>query len=906
VDREFLYAEVAFSIPIPRPCFYVVPAEMKGEVEPGRLVLAPLGRKEHVGCVVAVASEPPGELRYLRPLLRPVSPEFRVDNPLIELARWVADYYLCTVGEALAAVSFIGFTEAKLKKERRVILADSWRAPGGGGETESALLKGASARRRVLDILREAGEQEVPSLDLLGRARTSRSALEPLIAAGAVEECEVPLPWRPRSHTAPPRDTPPPLTPQQQDCFDAVAGALDDRRYEAFLLQGVTGSGKTEIYLRAIQRCLDQGRQAICLVPEIALTPQTLERFQARFGEAIGLCHGRMTRTEKLHLYRAVQSREVNVVIGPRSAVFSPVPDLGLLVIDEEHEGTYKQDETPRYHARDVGLVRARDAGAVAILGTATPSLESLANARAGKYVQLSLPDRIDNRPLPPVEVVDMAAELREAHNPTLFSARLETAIRERLERGEQVILFLNRRGFANFVLCPRCGHLPRCPDDDVALTYHVYRPREFQDDVRAGPKGTRMGPGSSGSKPERGRRAVTDEDTGQQDLFEGLWSRDMEELRKAKGLPPGHGTAGPKGAGRARGTPAEKEGGVSERSDRIDHSGQPDKFDRAERSTGKSEAEPAEKERGDEIRSRVGPSYLARSVLDSSGEPEAAGATTIRLVCHFCGRKIPMPPRCPQCADPRLTVVGQGTQRIEEELGRLFPQARLLRMDLDTMSKRNAYDEAWRRITRGQVDIILGTQIIAKGLHLERVTLVGVVLADVGLFVPDFRASERTFALLTQVAGRAGRGERGGQVVVQTYVPQNAAIQCALTHNVEKFAEHEMKRRQWLRFPPVTRLAGITLSGKQLDAVLEAASGLVGILRRRRHQDAHAGCTVLGPMPAPLSRLRGKWRQRILVRAEQPGPLHLLLRAALGEYESRPHPSGVRIVTDIDPLDLM
>lgn len=931
LDREITYAEVALPLPLPWPCYYVVPPELCEAAQPGRLVLAPLGTQERVGCVVATFTDPPVENRSLRPILRAVTPGFQVDPPLIDLARWISDYYLCDLGETLAGVSFIGFTDVKEKTEGRVALNPAWREPGSGGEAEETILKSAP-RRRLLEALRERGgavEGDEPTSDVLGRARTTRAILKELIATGAAREWEEPIAWRPRGIAPASVDKPLCFTAKQRECFDSVAAALDERRFAPFLLEGVTGSGKTEIYLQAIQRCLDQGRQAICLVPEIALTPQTLERFQGRFGAAIGVCHGSMTRSEKLQLYHALRRREVNIVIGPRSAVFSPVPDLGLLVVDEEHEGTYKQDEAPRYNARDVGLVRARSAGAVVILGSATPSLESIANAKSGKYGHLTLPDRIDNRPLPPVEVVDMAAELRDAHNPTLFSNRLVAAIRERIERKEQVVLFLNRRGFANFVLCPQCGHLPRCPEDDVALTYHVYRDRTEVEGGSApggGAAGTEGAAGqakSAGPSGSTGSRVAPGDAQG--DLFEGLYSRDPTEHARARSLmgavDPAKGKKGRKvAADRFTADQARAAGNVGPTylakniltSNTKDEKDEKDPKDNGEKAPDYPEGPGAPE--GAEGSGTDGPG--AGVPAGDAAEAEAPGgdrpgslenlSRNARLQCHFCGRKMPMPPRCPQCGDPRLSVVGQGTQRIEEELGEHFPSARVLRMDSDTMTNREAYEEAWRRISGGEVDIILGTQMIAKGLHLERVTLVGVILADVGLFVPDFRAAERTFALLTQVAGRTGRGALGGQVIVQTYVPQNAAVQCALTHDVGKFAEHEMKRRHWLRFPPVARLAALTIAGTHLDAVLEASSALVGVLRRLRHLEGHEGCVVLGPMPAPLSRLRGRWRQRILVRAAQPGPLHLLLRASLREYESRPHPRGVRIVVDIDPQDLM
>jgi len=860
----------------------------------GRLVWAPFGEQERIGCVVALHEASPRTSHAVRPLLRWASPDFAIDPSLIALADWIADYYLCPRGEALAAVSFIGFSDVRERPQRWVSLSAAWAERAAEKEqgeeipeenlgrdvqatrnldflesiAELDVLRRAPSRKRIVECLASDPAREWPERELLAATSASREALRALCEAGITQVIERLPAWRAsatgasaEAATAPPQ-TPLALVPAQQTAFDAVARAIAERHYAAFLLQGVTGSGKTEVYLQAIQRCFDAGRQAICLVPEIALTPQTLERFRARFGDRVALCHGGLQKSQKLRLARALQTGEVQVVIGPRSAVFSPVRDLGLLIVDEEHEPSYKQEETPRYHARDVGLVRARNARAAVILGSATPSLESLENVRAGKYTLLSLPERIENLPLPHVEVVDMGKELLEDRNPTLFSRRLDEAIRDRLARREQVLLFLNRRGFANFALCPACGHIPRCPHDDITLTYHCIKPREEKRTpaISASPRRAATANMSAASAVSAGPDA-------QEDLFAGLWMpADMSAAARsaAKSRSPGDSLSSDSSADdsfAANSRPPRRLGGL-------------------------------------------GPAYLSRSVREAPRDEQ--GRLQV-LICHLCGHRVPLPPRCPQCGDPGISVVGQGTQRIEDEIAERYPGARLLRMDLDTMSRPGAYEEAWARVTGGEVDILLGTQMIAKGLHLERVTLVGVVLADIGLFVPDFRSSERTFQLLTQVAGRAGRSQLGGEVLIQTYAPGSKAVQCAVAHDVDAFAAEEIKRRRMLRFPPVAKLAAITLSGKDLGAVIDAAGRLSGILRRRRHQDEHRGCSVLGPMPAPYARLKEMWRQRILVRAQQgAAPLHRLLRASIEEYESQPRPGGLRLVVDIDPMDLL
>lgn len=815
------YAEVAFPIPLPRTYGYLIPEDWGGDVGVGSLVAAPLGKHESIGCIVEVRDKPPEGMTSLRCLARRVTPDFAIDPALVSLAHWMADYYLCNLGEALQAVSFVGFTDQKETPERTLTLAPEWKSedPAGGVAGAEDRPSFGDEAAIALALLRSAPGGRLPAAVLRKQTGVSDKTLKALVKVGAVIEQREARLWVPRALVLPRRDEPLVLNQAQQNALHRIQEAMHAGIYRTFLLLGVTGSGKTEIYLQAIQRCLEQGRQAICLVPEIALTPQTHERFQARFGPWVGMCHADVDRREKHRLARALRRGDVRIVLGARSAVFAPVPDLGLLVVDEEHESTYKQSSgSPRYHARDAGLMRARAAGAVAVLGSATPSLESHYNARQGKYELLALPDRIEGINLPRVEILDMAEELREHRNPSLFSHRLDAAIRDRLARREQVILFLNRRGFANYTFCAACGYVPRCTRDDMALTYHL---------------------------SAAGQEETPTPEEMQGDLFDDLFEESQSDKEAGKSL------------GSLR-----KRKAISPKSAR----------------------------------------HITRPMLDV---PDAQGRRR-RLVCHFCGRTIPMPPRCPECAAPALQVIGQGTQRIEEELAGRYPSSKILRMDSDTMSRRAAYEEAWDRITRGEVDIILGTQMIAKGFHLERVTLVGVVLADVSLFVPDFRSAERTFALLTQVAGRAGRGERPGEVIIQTYVPRAEVIQCAIGHDVARFTESELRRRNWLRFPPIHRLAAVEVAAVQLESALDASSRLAGILRRMCHWDDYRECSILGPMAPPLGRLKNRWRRRILVRAPEPVVLHSLLRAALKEFATRPRSPGMHLLVDIDPLDLM
>ncbi len=623
-----------------------------------------------------------------------------------------------------------------------------------GDEVEEAIIELRHARKQVevLDFLQAEGEPVWIGW-VYAQTEATLDTLRALEAHGLIriEEEEVwrdPLAGREFAPAEPPR-----LTPDQERVWREIEAGIREGRHRAYLLHGVTGSGKTEIYLQALAEVVRQGRQAIVLVPEIALTPQTIRRFAARFPDRVAVWHSQLSLGERYDTWRRVRAGERDVVIGSRSAIFAPLPRLGLIVVDEEHEPSYKQERAPRYHARDVAVERARLAGATVILGTATPDVVSYHRAQRGEYRLLELPQRIMGyrglaagtgvsltSPLPAVHVVDMRQELR-AGNRSMFSRALQRALRDTLAASEQAILFLNRRGTATFVMCRDCGLVLRCPRCDVPLTYH------------------------------------------------------------------------------------------------------------------------------------------------SAGDD---------LVCHHCHRRQPTPDTCPHCWSGRIKFFGAGTQRVEAEVQKLFPQARLLRWDRDVTRTKGAHDLILDRFIAHQADVLIGTQMIAKGLDMPLVTLVGVVSADTALYLPDFRAGERTFQLLTQVAGRAGRSARGGRVIVQTYTPEHYCIRAASGHDYATFYRQEIAHRRELLLPPFRRLVRLVYVHASRQRCEEQTGRLAEVLRHKIARLGLPGVELIGPAPCFLGRLRGQHRWQIVVRAPDP---HALLA-------DQPLPLGWRV--DVDPVSLL
>lgn len=726
---EPLYADVLIdSVPVAqqRPYTYRVPEALRERVAIGSAVVVPFGARARAsGYVVALPAQPPaGPAREIREVLG----EAAVPPALQRLFAWLADYYCCSLAQVYQTALPKGTMRGEAREKTQLVVT-----------MQGGLAADLSKRQvQVLGVLASAGGQ-MPLADLVRAAQTTPNLLRGLEARGAV----VIAPQRiRRAPELPNPEGSVQLNPtaEQDDAIRAIAQADPG---EVFLLLGVTGSGKTEVYLQAIAATLDRGEQALVLVPEIALTPQTVARFRARFGDQIAVLHSALGDGERHDEWQRLRSGEARVGIGARSAIFAPVARLGLVIIDEEHESSYKQDVAPRYHARTVALQRAAFEGARVVLGSATPSVETYHHARQGTYHLLGLSRRIHDRPLPPVEIVDMRAELEAGHR-SIFSRRLSEELAACLERGEQAILLINRRGYATFVLCRSCGEAVRCPNCSVSLTYH----------------------------------------------------RTGEALR-----------------------------------------------------------------------------------------------------CHYCDYREALPQRCPSCRSPYIKHFGAGTQQVFEAATQLLPEARILRLDRDTTSRKGSHQQILDTFAQGQADVLIGTQMVAKGLDLPRVSLVGIMAADSSLNLPDFRAGERTFQLLTQVAGRAGRGEIPGRVVLQTYAPDHASVRFAQAHDFEAFFSSEIHERQDLRYPPFLHLINVVVSAEVAEAAWKVAHTLVQRL------EAFPEVLALGPAEAVLAQLRGRYRVQVLLKAGDLGQARRALREAVLQTE---RPQGVRMAIDVEPSSLL
>ena len=839
---SLLVASVAVPRPVRRLFSYAVPDALAPRCRSGVRVLVPFGRRKLTGYLLEVhRSEDSGDTAVpLKPIEDVLDPEPVLDSGVLALARFAADYYVASLGEMIrsalpgmkadvervvsigdagrSALEVIrgGLTSASLPRvlsdpiARRVLevvsefvsergaairVSDLRRRCGPGfgarvvdrlrqagllevlevatspgphphreeyaelvqtaapGETGAPSAR-AGARslgarqRRILDVLRSSGGRQ-PVSDLLRLAEASRAALRALESRGLVEVESLESSRRPASLELPIKRLQEVIpTPAQAESIEAIRGALEPRRFASFLLHGVTGSGKTEVYLRAIETAVASGRRALYLVPEIGLTPLLARRMRSRFGEVLALLHSGLTEGERYDEWRRIRDGKVDVVLGARSAVFAPIPDLGLIVVDEEHDASYKQEEHPRYNARDLAIMRGKQAGAVVILGSATPSVESYFQAGRGRHRLLLLPGRIGSAGLPRVERIDMRLEFREVGGESILSRRLLTALRDRLRRSEQSLVLLNRRGFSTFVLCRACGAQIQCRQCSIPMTLH--------------------------------------------------------------------------------------------------------------------------------LRQR-------------------------RLRCHYCDEGRPVPSVCPSCRSADLHFGGTGTERLEEVLRSALPEARIERLDRDTARRRGAVEDLLTRVERGEVDILLGTQMIAKGHDFPNVTLVGVLAADALLGMPDFRAGERAFQLLSQVAGRSGRGERPGEVIVQAYDVDHHAIRYACEHDYAGFAGRELSYRRAMNYPPYTALAVLLVKDRHLDRARERA----GRVARALASLAGRRVRVLGPAPAPLERLRGDYRVQVLVKAPNRRDMQAVLAELLPSLGG-PQLRADDLVIDVDPTSTL
>ncbi len=749
---------VALPLPLFREFTYSVPEPLAVRAGVGSRVVVPVRGRRMIGIVAGVA-EPRADVTP-KDILDAPDPAPVVSAHLLDLARWMSQYYVAPLGMVLrtmlpAALSAVQ-VPTPVRKERRV--ARLVRDLPSLLEREQ-IFKRAPKQRAAYEMLESLGGR-APVEHLVDQLGASTSALAALGKRGLLAfEREVVVRDPFLTRPAPP-PVPHEPTPDQAHAVQALARAGGG---ESFLLFGITGSGKTLVYVEFLRKVVDEwGKTAIVLVPEIALTPQTVDRFRAVFGDRIAVLHSGLSDGERYDAWLALARGEKRIAVGARSAVFAPLENLGAIIVDEEHEATYKQGETPRYHAREVALMRARREDAVVVLGSATPSLESWFNAERGRHHLLRLPDRVGGGVLPVVEVVDMRRPDPMTHprrlSPEEYALRyvlsepLEQGLADRLAREEQSILLLNRRGYASFVQCDACGEVAACPNCNVSLTYH-----------------------------------------------------------------------------------------------------------------------------------RV---------------PE-------RLVCHYCQYAEPMRQACPRCGGPVMRGRGLGTQQVERMLGERFPAARIARMDMDTTSGKWAHANILDRVGHHEIDILLGTQMIAKGLDFPNVTLVGVVDADIGINMPDFRASERCFQLVSQVAGRSGRGAKRGAVIVQTRVPEHHAIRFAATHDYVGFAARELEGRRSPPYPPYSRLANVIVSGFSENATMELAQSAGAWLHALVARREPGAVSVIGPAPCPVDRVKKRWRWHLLLKAGEAGPLTRVSRYFASRFPV-PANFGLRIIVDRDPVSLL
>lgn len=754
-----VYADIVFDRPLDHAYTYAVPADLETSIAVGKRVEASFGRGDRgtVGYCVRVHDEAPE--RAVKAIHRVLDDESLLTDSLLRLTRWMADYYLCGWGQVLQAVLPAGVRDKAGTRESIFFEA----VPDA--ELPEIRPTLTTKQTAVLEKLRKEG-YPIEQRHLGRLAQCGMGPVSALLAKGFIRK------WTERveshhqdkpggsgaatlSHRACPGGIEPlVLNDDQERVWGVVEKVVHEPQFRPFLLHGVTGSGKTEIYLRAIEKVVRQGKEAIVLVPEISLTPQTIERFRGRCGE-VAVLHSHLTDSERGAHWRRVFGGHIQVVVGARSAIFAPTRKLGLIVIDEEHESSFKQESTPRYHARDVAVMRARLENIPILMGSATPALESWHNAQRGQYTLLNMPIRVLDRPLPDVVLVDLRHERKTGGRFNSISPTLEKGMCDALTAGGQVMLLLNRRGFSTHVHCPICGYVATCQNCDLALTFHRQRNS---------------------------------------------------------------------------------------------------------------------------------------------------------LLCHYCGFEEPPAQKCRACGQQSMRYQGLGTEKLQAEIEEKFPDKVVQRMDSDTMQRPGSHQRVLDAFRRGEIQILMGTQMIAKGLDFPNVTLVGVINADVGLHLPDFRSAERTFQLLAQVAGRTGRGPRGGRVLVQTYTPEHPCIALAAKHDFARFAEMELTHRKDHLYPPYQRLARLIVRSKKEEAASAFADVLAGAFRTAldqpsRQPPAAPGVRLLGPAEAPVFRLNGYFRFHFQLQSANSGLLHQVLRDVLASAHP---PHGVEFVVDVDPHNML
>jgi len=755
-EDRLRYVRVIVDRAIHRELDYSVPESLAGRVGVGSRVRVPFRDKSALATVVAIPEQ--SEAKGIRPIEAIIGDAPILSEQLLELARWMGAYYCCAIETVVRSLLPQVIRRAEVGWKKQLFVQPARNV----AEAEFEKLRRRAPRQAELLETISKLENPIRATELLRQTSFDNQTLRALVTRGLValrDQAVVRDPHGKEQFIA----TSNLVLNEEQNCaLDEIVQSLETpENARPILLHGVTGSGKTEIYLQAIRAALNRQLTAIVLVPEISLTPQTVERFKGRFAEAqdtVAVLHSHLSEGERHDEWHKIHSGRARIVIGARSAVFAPLKDLGLIVVDEEHETTYKQEEAPRYHARDVAVVRAKIEKCVAVLGSATPSLESYHNAAIGKYRLVTLTERVDQKQMPLMRVIDLRQERRKEKKATILSEKLSQAIADRLEKREQTILFLNRRGFSTSLLCSNCGEARNCPNCSVALTFHQH------------------------------------------------------------------------------------------------------------------------------------------SLHGRLSSPKTMSG---RLSCHLCGHTAAVPKKCPACGQDALIYYGFGTEKVESTVAQIFPKAVVRRMDADSMTRKEAYRETLQNFRTGKIDILVGTQMIAKGLHFPNVTLVGIINADLALHLPDFRAGERTFQLLTQVAGRAGRGETLGEVFVQTYTPFSPSIQFARHHDFAGYFQQEREFRERCDFPPFKHVILITArSAHEGRAKLSAET-----LKRRLREALPEEFIVGDATPAPLEKLQGQFRFHILIRGEAIMRLSRLVSETLDKL---PLPEDVTATADVDAYQLL
>ncbi len=735
-------ARVVVNLSLDKTFDYEIPPELRGQVRIGSRVDVPFGHSNRQGFVIGLKSHT--QFGKLKEILRIHGDRPFIPEKLVKLGEWMADYYCCARELGIQALLPAVVRSGKVGAKKHLVVRLN---PDKDIPQELTKLAAKGAKRQI-EIVRRLELIHTERLaDIAHSSGGARNAVKSL------RECKIVLVEEETEERDPFEnvkilpDVPHELTDEQTEALRMINASMEKARKDVILLYGVTGSGKTEVYMQSIAHCLEQGLEAIVLVPEISLTPQTNERFRARFGEEVSVLHSHLSDGERYDEWNKINEGKVKIVVGARSALFAPFRKLGLIIVDEEHETSYKQSGwPPNYHARDVAVMRAHFESATVVLGTATPALESYYNAMNGKYRLATLKKRVDDQRMPAMEIIDMCAEKDDAGQAQIISGSLRREITNVLEKGEQVMLFLNRRGYATQMQCLKCGYVAECDDCSINYTYH--RKKEL-------------------------------------------------------------------------------------------------------------------------------------------------------LLCHTCGSVLRAYERCPECKDPDIRYSGLGTEKVESCVRGAFPYARILRMDSDTMTRKEAYREALSAFRAHDVDILIGTQMIAKGLHFPNVTLVGVIFADMSLMIPDFRSGERTFQLLVQVAGRAGRGDVAGKVLIQTYTPFHPALEAATQLDYERFYEEEIEIREMLGFPPATHLMIIRFRGESEDLVIETIHQFADFIRPAIPDDVE----MINPLPCSMAKRRGEFYYQILFNTKRIASLSRFIKRSFRSFKI---PKGLKVNVNVDPMSTL